>query len=75
MRDEINRNNVIAEDNVNLTGHPGTERYKRWSNELRDRTEYLNSDEECPCKEPMSDAERERRIDEMDEVIKENLNR
>lgn len=73
MRDTINRNNRIAEENTLLTGHPARDKFSEWSTELIEKTdEPVNED-------PASAVDRENtrlhRIQQMEEVIKEDLDK
>ncbi|MCD7901263.1 MAG: hypothetical protein LUH22_15775 [Bacteroides sp.] len=73
MRDRINKGSVIAEENVNLTGHPAKEKFGEWSTSLSDKTDIdtLNDQPETPetC------AERRHKIDQMEQVIEEDIER
>ncbi len=72
MDDVINRNNSIAEENIDPNGRPAINKYEEWSIEIVDRTDNVFHDiEDNPCEE--SEEKREKRIREMDEVIKEDL--
>lgn len=79
MRDRVNRNTPIADENINSlpTGRPATERFELWSVEISDKTDnYAEDDAECGCgKKRMDEEERQRRLDAMDEVIQDDLER
>lgn len=76
MRDLINRNNVIAEENVRLTGHPAKEKVELWTTEIRDKSEDdLDDIEGKRCKAPESEASRQQKIDAINKVIDEDLDR
>lgn len=78
MRDKVNRNTVIADENINSlpSGHPATDKFELWATEIHDRTNLDDGEDgsRC-CEKPMSEAERQKRMDEMDEVIREDINR
>lgn len=69
MNDMINRHNSIAEENIDPNGRPATNEFEEWSIEIIDRTDdvYKNDPQDGPI------ADRQKRIDEMEEVIKEDL--
>lgn len=64
----INRNNSIAEENIDPYGHPATEKFKEWSGEVSDRTENVFNDTKDDASE-----DKEKRIKEMEEIIKKDL--
>lgn len=68
MDDVINRHNSIAEENVKSNGRPATNEYGEWSSQMNDR--IRDAFEET---KDLSDEEREKRLKEMDEVVKEDL--
>lgn len=68
MDDVINRNNTIAEENIDPNGRPALNKYEEWSTEIADRTGNEFHD---TVNGPSED--REKRIREMDEVIEEDL--
>lgn len=68
MDDMIYRHNSIAEENIDPNGRPATNEFEEWSEEIIERTDLGYEDEK-----EMSDEERQRRIREMDEIIKEDL--
>lgn len=69
MNDMINRHNSIAEENIDPNGRPATNHFEEWSSEMSERTDNVFKDDtkDGPI------ADREKRIKEMDEVIKEDL--
>lgn len=69
MDDMINRNNSLAEENIEPNGRPAHNKFEEWSSEVSSRTNNIYNKKE----EPLSDEEREKRIKEMDEVIKKDL--
>lgn len=68
MDDMINRHDSFAEENIEPNGRPAKNKYEEWSSEIYDRTDdaYKETKE-------ISDEEREKRIKEIDEVIKKDL--
>ena len=58
MDDMIYRNDPIAEENIDPHGRPATDEFEEWSEEVSERTDT---------------KEREKRIREMDEIIKKDL--
>lgn len=69
MNDMINRHNSIAEENIDPNGRPATNNFEEWSSEISDRADNVFKND--PQDGPIED--REKRIKEMDEVIKEDL--
>lgn len=69
MNDMINRHNSIAEENIDPNGRPATNNFEEWSSEVSDRADNVFKND--PQDGPIED--REKRIKEMDEVIKEDL--
>ena len=69
MEDMINRHDSIAEENIEPNGRPAKNEFEEWSNEVTDREDnVLKGDtKDSPIKV------REKRIKEMDEVIKKDL--
>ena len=61
MDDMINRNAPIAEENIDPNGRPAIDKFEEWSEEVSERTDTGYK------------KEREKRIKEIDEVIKEDL--
>lgn len=68
MDDMIYRHNSIAEENIDPNGRPATNEFEEWSEEIIVRTDLGYEDEK-----EMSEEERQKRIREMDEIIKEDL--
>jgi len=66
MDDMINRHDSIAEENIEPNGRPATNEFEEWSDEVSDRADnvFKKDKKEGPVKD------REKRIKEMDEVIK-----
>ncbi|UVR64574.1 hypothetical protein NXX87_24480 [Bacteroides faecis] len=71
MDDMINRHDSIAEENIEPNGRPATNEFEEWSDEVSDRADnvFKKDKKEGPVKD------REKRIKEMDEVIKRTLNK
>ena len=69
MDDMINRHDSIAEENIEPNGRPATNEFEEWSDEVSDRADnvFKKDKKEGPVKD------REKRIKEMDEVIKKDL--
>ena len=68
MDDMINRNAPIAEENIDPNGRPTIDKFEEWSEEVSERTDTGYKDQKVKSKK-----EREKRIKEIDEVIKEDL--
>ena len=68
MDDMINRNAPIAEENNDPNGRPAIDKFEEWSEEVSERTDTGYKDQKVKSKK-----EREKRIKEIDEVIKEDL--
>ncbi|WP_300703516.1 hypothetical protein [Bacteroides sp.] len=69
MDDMIYRHNAIAEENIDPKGRPAKDEFEEWSEDVSERTDLGYKDNQ----KPMSDEEREKRIKEMDEIIKKDL--
>lgn len=71
MDDMINRHDSIAEENIEPNGRPAKDQFEEWSGEVADRADdaFKNDKKDGPIKD------REKRIKEMDEVIKKALNK
>lgn len=69
MDDMINRHDSIAKENIEPNGRPATNEFEEWSDEVSDRADnvFKKDKKEGPVKD------REKRIKEMDEVIKKDL--
>ena len=69
MDDMINRHDSIAEENIEPNGRPAKDQFEEWSGEVVDRADdvFNNDKKDDPIKD------REKRIKEMDEVIKKDL--
>lgn len=68
MDDLIYRNNAIAEENIDPHGRPATNEFHEFSEEIIERTDLGYKDQQVE-----SEAERIKRLREMDEVIDEDL--
>lgn len=68
MDDLIYRNNSIAEENIDPHGRPATNKFEVWTEEIIERTDTGYAD-----KDVESELDRQQRINEMDEVIKSDL--
>lgn len=68
MDDMIYRNDPIAEENLNPDGHPAKNDLEEWSEEVSEHTDTGYKDQEVK-----SAKERKKRIREMDEIIKKDL--
>jgi len=68
MDDMIYRNDSIAEENIDPNGRPATDEFEEWSEEVSERTDTGYKDQKVK-----SAKEREKRIREMDEIIKKDL--
>ena len=66
MDDMINRHDSIAEENIEPNGRPAKDQFEEWSGEVADRADDVFK-KDGPIKD------REKRIKEMDEVIKKDL--
>lgn len=69
MDDMINRHDSIAEENIEPNGRPAKNEFEEWSTEVTDRADnvFKGDTKDGPIKD------REKRIKEMDEVIKKDL--
>jgi len=70
MRDQINRGNEFAEENLKPSGHAAKEKFQRWESGISERTS-----DSVSSKKKDTPAERKRKIKEMDEIIKEDIER
>ena len=68
MDDMIYRNDPIAEENLEPNRHPAKNDFEEWSEEVSERTDIGYKDRKVK-----SAKEREKRIREMDEIIKKDL--
>ena len=71
MAKSINRDVPIAEENTTLTAQPALNMYDDWSEEMVDRAD--NVYDNTKKKPAQSKKIREKKIKEIDEVIKEDL--
>ena len=62
------RHDPIAEENIDPHGRPATDEFEEWSEEVSERTDTGYKDQKIK-----SAKEREKRIREMDEIIKKDL--
>lgn len=69
MDDMINRHSSFAEENIEPNGRPASNAFEDWSGEISDRADNVHRGVD----EDVSEEEREKRIKEMEEVIKEDL--
>ena len=69
MDDMINRHDSIAEENIEPNGRPAKNEFEEWSTEVTDSADNVikGDTKDSPIKD------REKRIKEMDEVIKKDL--
>lgn len=68
MDDLIYRNNAIAEENIDPHGRPAKDEFEEFSEEVSEHTDLGYKDRESKvCKE------RKKRLEEMDEIVKEDL--
>ena len=65
----IERNVPIAEENETLSGQPAKNMFEDWSEDMTDRDDNVFHDDNAP----MSEAEREKRLKEMDKIVKEDI--
>lgn len=68
MDDMIYRNNSIAEENIDPNGRPAINKFEEWSEVVSERTDLGYKDQKVK-----SEKDREERIKEINEVIKEDL--
>lgn len=68
MDDLIYRHNAFAEENIDPHGRPSKDHFEEWSQDLENT--HLGYKEE---KKELSEGERKKRIEEMDEIIKKDL--
>ena len=68
MDDMIYRNDPIAEENIDPSNRPAIDKFEEWSEEVSERTDTGYKDQKVK-----SGKEREKRIKEIDKVIKEDL--
>ena len=68
MDDMIYRNDPIAEENIDPPERPDPDEFEEWSEEVSERTDTGYKDQKVK-----SAKEREKRIREMDEIIKKDL--
>lgn len=66
----IERNVPIAEENETLSGQPATNMFEDWSEEMTDRADNPYHEK---CDLPQSEVDRQKRLKEMDEIVKEDI--
>lgn len=67
----INRNVPIAEENETLSGEPATNMFNDWSEGMTDRADDIYHQPEIQ----EDKEERKRRLREMDEIVKNEINK
>lgn len=65
----IERNVPIAEENETLSGQPAKNMFEDWSEDMTDKADNVFHDDNAP----MSEEEREKRLKEMDKIVKEDI--
>ena len=68
MDDLISTNDPMAEEIIDPHGRPATDEFEEWIEEVSERTDTGYKDQKIK-----SAKEREKRIREMDEIIKKDL--
>lgn len=71
MAKVINRDVPIAEENTTLTGQPATNMYDDWSEEMEDHADNVYDD--TKKKSAGNKKSKEKKLKEIDEVVKEDL--
>ena len=71
MAKVINRDVPIAEENTTLTGQPAPNTYDDWSEEMEDRADNVYDD--TKKKSAGNKKSKEKKLKEIDEVVKEDL--
>ena len=71
MAKVINRDVPIAEENTTLTGQPATNMYDDWSEEMEDCADNVYDD--TKKKSAGNKKSKEKKLKEIDEVVKEDL--
>ena len=71
MAKVINRDVPIAEENTTLTGQPATNMYDDWSEDMEDRADNVYDD--TKKKSAGNKKSKEKKLKEIDEVVKEDL--
>lgn len=66
----VNRNVPIAGENIEPDGHPAKEMFNDWSDEMTERADNVWHKND---NSKMTPEEREKRLKEMNEVVKEDL--
>ncbi|MCC8185947.1 MAG: hypothetical protein LIP08_00140 [Bacteroides sp.] len=62
--------NNEGRESSNWSSRPGSDRFGEYASNLQNTEEVHNS---CGCNQPISEADREKRIDELDELIHDKL--
>ncbi len=70
MAKVIERNVPISEENATLSGHPATNMYDDFEEEIVDIVEIPHPEE---CNKSRQEEYRKERLKEMEEVVKEDL--
>lgn len=70
MRDQINRNNPIAEEHLKPTGHPAKEKFDEWKTNVSGTIDAFEENKKKDTPE-----QRKKKIEQMDEIIKEDIER
>lgn len=68
----IERNVFITEETEALSGTPATDMFEEWSEELAEKAD-IPAPHQDTCNKPQNELEREKRLMEMDEVVKEDI--
>ena len=68
MDDLIYRNNAIAEENIDPHGRPAKDEFEEFSEEVSEHTDLGYKNQKVK-----SAKERKKRLEEMDEIVKEDL--
>jgi len=62
--------NSEGRESSNWSSHPGSDRFREYESNLRNTEDVYDS---CGCNQPISEADREKRIEELDELIHDKL--
>lgn len=69
MDDMIYRNDSIAEENIDPHGRPAKDKFGEWSESVSEHTHLGYKDK----KEKLSEEERKKRLKEMEDIVKKDL--